>query len=138
MILGIGIARRGAAERDDMRGIALLEALFCLSLFAILGLAFANSLIFNFKMRQRMVHRSVALQVASDEMERLARLRANTLTAGTTTTTVVKNNMRFQQVVTISASTASGFDVTVVVTDLNSQIGGSTEIRNKLIPYGSS
>jgi Tfp pilus assembly protein PilV len=125
-------------DKPEERGIALLEALFCLSLFGILGLGFAQSLIMGYYTRLRMIHRSVALQVASDEMERLARLRANSLTAGTTTSTVVKGNMTFQQVVTITASTASGFDITVAVTDLNSRIGGTTQLQNKLIPYGSS
>ncbi|RIK99982.1 MAG: hypothetical protein DCC75_14140, partial [Proteobacteria bacterium] len=103
---------------DNEGGIALIETLVCIVFFAILGLAFTASLIHGYKMRQRMIHRSVALQIASDEMERQARLRATSLTAGTTTTTVTRSNMSFQQVVTISSSTANGFQINISVTDL--------------------
>ena len=120
------------------RGFALVEALVTMGLFATLGLAFAQSVIVGYKMRQRMIHRSVALQIASDEMERQARLRANNLTAGTTTTVVTKDRMKFQQVVTITGTAAGGFQVVIVVTDLNAQIGGSLSLQNTLIPYGSS
>ena len=89
-------------------------------------------------MRQRVIHRSIALQIASDEMERQARLRANNLSAGTTTTTVTKNAIQFQQVVTITAASGNGFDVTVLVNDLNNSIGGSVRLNNKFIPYGST
>ena len=140
MIFGLRIFRRTLSEDrvKDQRGVALFEALVSIVLFAIIGLGFTKSLIFGYKMRHRMIHRSTALQVASDEMERQTRLRANNLVAGTTTTTVSKSNMQFQQVVTISSVAAGGFDVSVVVTDLNSQIGGSIQLQNKLVPYGSS
>lgn len=124
--------------RNSPRGFALLEALICLSLFAVVGLAFAKSQIHGLQMRQRVIHRSIALQIASDEMERQARLRANNLSAGTTTTTVTKNAIQFQQVVTITAASGNGFDVTVLVNDLNNSIGGSVRLNNKFIPYGST
>jgi Tfp pilus assembly protein PilV len=125
-------------ENNNQRGFALLEALICLLLFAVIGMGFAKSQIDGLKMRQRVLHRSLALQVASDEMERQARLRANNLVAGVTTSTVTKNLVQFTQVVTIVAATATEFNVTVVVTDKNNSIGGSVQLSNKLIPYGST
>lgn len=125
-------------DKTKQHGVALIEALVCIALFAILGLAFTTSIIGGHKMRQRVLHRSAALQIASDEMERQSRLRAGNLVAGTTTTTVTKNNMRFQQVVSITAASAGGFDVSVVVSDLNSQVGGSIQLQNTLVPYGST
>lgn len=119
------------------RGMALVEVLVSIGLFSVLGLAFTKSAIVGYKLRQRMIHRAAAIQIASDEMERQARLRAINLTAGTTTTTVTKGSMRFQQVVTITAAAASGFDVVVTVTDLNTKINGSVQLQNTLVPYGS-
>jgi Tfp pilus assembly protein PilE len=128
--------RRGECCR--VGGFALIESLVGLTIFAVLGLAFANSIISGHKLRQRMIHRSAALQVATDEMERQTRLRASNLTAGTTTTTVTKGNMQFQRVVTIAATSAGGYTVTVSVTDLNNTINGSVQLQNTLVPFGST
>ena len=122
----------------EQGGFALVEALFSIALFAVLGLAFTQSVMVGYKMRHRMIHRATALQIASDEMERQARLRAANLTAGTTTTTVTKNNMQFQRIVTITAVNAGGFNVTVAVSDLSAQVSGSVQLQNTLVPYGST
>ena len=125
-------------RRANQKGFALIESLFSIALFAVLGLAFTQSVIVGFKMRHRMIHRATALQIASDEMERQSRIRATSLTAGTTTTTVTKNAMQFQRVVTITAVNAGGFDITVAVSDLSSQVSGTVQLQNTLIPYGST
>ncbi|MBX7144401.1 MAG: prepilin-type N-terminal cleavage/methylation domain-containing protein [Oligoflexia bacterium] len=64
------VRRRNANDElghENDQGFALMETLVGIVLFAIVGLAFANSIIVGYKLRQRMLHRSTALQVASDE-----------------------------------------------------------------------
>lgn len=136
MRLPLHIVRPQAGKRQA--GFFLIEALVIVILFAIVGVAFTKSVMLGYRMRQRMVHRAVALQIASDEMEYQARLRANGLAVGTTNLNINQGTMRFQQSTAIAAATAGGYTVTVTVTDLNPQIGGSVQLRNTLVPYGSS
>lgn len=129
--------RRDAGEA----GFFLIEMLVAIVLFAILGLAFAQSIIFGTDVRVRAIHRSAAMQIASDMMEGEATVDPLTLSEASSFSDTVDwqgdNKMLFRRNINFYVNSDGSRTVIVRVTDLSTRFGGTVEISNTFAPWGS-
>ena len=119
-------------------GFFLLEAIVVIALFSLLALGYAYSVSFGMRMRQRMIHNSVAMQMAMEEIESLGSLDPATLDAGDNfTDTVTRGPLRFQRSITISVNANGSRTVVVQITDLNTSVAGAARVSNTYALWGS-
>lgn len=127
------LARRKAS------GFALVEVLVAIALLAITALSVARSTIIAYNTMARNEYRAAAVQLAKEKLEELAAQSPVTLNDAQDQleTNVTFGKMKFSRTTNVTVNNDNSRTISVTVTGLNSQLGGTVTLQDSFALWGT-
>ena len=120
-------------------GFTLAELMVIASLFTILGLSFVSSNAMFSNSRGRILHNSLASQLAIEGVEQFAGIDPVTLTAANSSSaSVVRSNITFTRAITITVNSDGSRTIAVSVNCSSVKLGGTASLTTNLPKWGSA
>ncbi|NMC64511.1 MAG: prepilin-type N-terminal cleavage/methylation domain-containing protein [SAR324 cluster bacterium] len=121
------------------QGFSLIEVMATILILAVTGLAIARSTIVSYRIMHRNERNAIALQLALQAMEEYATLSPVTLSASNDRSEplVIYNNMKFARTSTVTVNGDNSRTVSIVVTPVDSELGGAATLTNTFPLWGT-
>ncbi len=124
--------------KNREEGFLLMEALVIISLFGLLALVAAHTVIFSYRMRHKAAHNSAAMQLAMEELESLASVDPSTLDASDNfNDTIKRDHMSFNRSVNFTVNSDNSRTVLVTISDNDTKNGGKATLSSTFATWGS-
>jgi len=125
-------------KRKSEKGSTLIELLVALGIVGVMNLAIAQSAILSAASQGFAENRSLAMQMAMNEIERYAAIDPTLLTAASgSTDTVMREGKQFTRVTTVTVNPDSTRTINVEVTNVVAHLRGHVVLEETFPLWGS-